>query len=523
MTEEEKEDIKSEKEEVKVAVKEEKSTNKPTKDNSKGIIIALVSVIVVLVIILLVVLLGGNKKEKDEKDETESQTEEKEDINDKDIGITHFKSSDAKLYFNKYIVDNEKGKITDLDGKLITNFNNSWGIHEGVNNSLVLISSEDDKTSIKRVFDDKVYDYQYDGITDMIIDTKTGRIIGFFVENNHPEVVYLFNDKELETVELKDRVLYSFALGAGENKKVYDGRYVVTATSQSENSYRGLYDIKDKKVLIDNIYNEIEHLYDDKFVAVKNNSSGVIDKNNKVLLDFKYDSIDYSNGLYFVGKGTTLEVLDSNFNSLNLKLDIPKLKNYSYNLCCGDINPYKLIKYKDYVIIGVKEEPYYDSENYKYSVIDKNGNITELVNGYATVAKDYIVTSNDNDNKIVVYDDKLNSKYVLTANNKGTKLYDASIFLDRVLSIEGTKFFNFPDGKEKESVSPIRRTSQGYEVKLEFKKGFGTLTVIKDDEILETIDNVSVSAFLAAENNGITVTKTHFIYNAGGTLIILKK
>ncbi len=513
-------------EETKEIVKEEikEEIKEPKKNNSNKIIIILSIVIVILVILLLVVLLGGNKKE--EKKEEDNETEEKEDISDKDIGITDLKSKNGLLLFNKYVVDYEKGKITDLDGKLLTEVNDKWHLEEGINNSIVLVNHNpnDNSTTIKRVLNDSVSEYNYDYIASLIRDTKSNRIIGILDSKKDHDELLIFTDKENDSIDLKNKFFYTFALGAGEDMKVYDGRYIVTSTTSSKLSAHGLYDIKDKKVLIENEYTGIEHLHDDIFVAIKDDYSGVIDKNNKVLLDFDYDSIQYSNGLYFAAKDTTLDILDSNFKSLNSSVEISSLKSFTYNPCCGSINPYKLIKFKDYVILGTKEDNREaDNYYYNYYAVDKSGNKTELGNGDATVVKNYLVTSKKDDTKITVYDDKLAEKYVLTANQKGTYLKNATIFLDRVLSLEGLKFYNFPDGKEKSSVSPIRRTSQEYEVKIDFKDGKGTATISKDEQVLATIEDVSIDAFLAAENNGIIITKTHFIFNPGHTLVIIKK
>ena len=508
----------NEMEETKEIVKEP-IKSEPEKNNSNIIIIILSAVIVILVIILLLVLLGGNKKEdKDKKEEPEK--EEKEDISDKDIAIDKMNSHNAKFYYNKYIVDYENKRIINLDGKKLSDIDTSWTIRQGENKSLIIYKTDKNNTIVKRIINDEVDEKQYSGLISFIVDAKTDKILGIVNKEKDHDVLDLYTDKDVNSVDLENLRIYTFSTAEGQDKYIYNNRYIVTS-GNSKVSNHGLYDIKDKKELIEKEYTGIEYLHDDIFVAIQDDYSGVIDKNNKILLDFDYDSIQYSNGLYFVANNSTLEILDSDFKNLNSPIEIPNLKHFTYNPCCGERNPYILLSYKDYVVVGILQSQ--SKDFYKLIVVDKEGNQTDLGMGEVAVVNNYLVVSSATEKKIVMYNDKLEEKNVLTTKEEATHLAEPHLFLDKVLSLEGLKFYNLPNGSEKESVSPIRRTSQEYEVKIEFKNGKGTLTVSKDEEVLATLDNVSVNNFLASENNGIIITKTHFIYSDGSSLIILKK
>ena len=188
-------------------------------------------------------------------------------------------------------------------------------------------------------------------------------------------------------------------------------------------------------------------------------------------------------------------------------------------LCCGAFNPYELIEFKNNVVVKINISR--DTSN--YVVVDNNGHLTDLGKGNVAIVDNYLVKSNDNDNFINMYDGTLKIQHTLDAGRPSLNLDNTYIYLNNLLIINGKRFFNLTNDTDRGLITTFRRTSQGYEVKINFTDGYGKVTVSMDDVVLKEIDNVSVNEFLKAENNGITITKNYFIYNAGGVIVIPKE
>lgn len=501
-------------EEDKEIIEEKKE---PKNDNNKSkLIIILLSVVIGLLLIVLVVLLTGNKGE-DKKDDSGSggkdTPEEKKEFKETAI-------AGAKLYFDKYIVsiNEDKTVILDITGNEITSLDITWSLNTSNDKELLFINHNKGTITVKKTIDGEIVEIFNGEATGLIRDYSNNNVFGLYKTDGNHDLLYLFDGKTYDTIDLKNLSFYTFSIAEGSDKYVYNGKYIVTAKlSNNKLLDFGIYDIKDKKQLVDGEYDGLEYLTGDNFVAIKGDKSGVINTSNKVLLEINYKAISYSNGLYFVGSNKTLEVYNDSLVGLHTYIDVAKLDSFSYHLCCGNINPYKLIAFKDNVVIGTLE----NDNTYRYAIIKKNGDAKEIGPGNVTVIDNYLVFSSTENTNIVMYDNDLKVKHTLDAKETNIDLSNSYIFINNLLSIDAKKFFNLDNDTDKGLITTVRRSYQGYEVKIVFgNNGKGILTISKDDVVLKELENVSVNEFFKADNNGIKVTKDYFIYNAGAVVIL---
>ena len=505
-------------EEDMVVVKEEKEKKK--KDPSIIAIIVLGIIIAILAIILFVLLFTGDKKEKDNGKESGNEQQEKEkekEKKDEDKQEEDNSPDYDAVYLNKYIAT--KKEVTDIDGKKITDKNNEK-VYLTSDNEIYLVRKSNGKIKVRRIENGEAFNVFDDNATGLVMNDNGRTLLGVYKTDGNHDVLYLFSGTNFSTTDLKDKHLYTYSESDGGDKYIYGNRYIITAKDNlNKNGYTkfGLYDIKSNEQIIDGTYDGLEYLHDDIYVAIKGDKSGVIDKDNKVLLQIKYKSVSYLNGLYFVGSNNKIEVFDNSLKSLSSYLTVSKLNDFSYHMGAGKSEPYRLVKYNNYVVVGVLE----NDGIYNYTFVAKNGDQKPIGKGYVSVADNYLIKSSTEDTKIVLYDNLLNESHVLEANQSGIKLTDdeVSIFLNFVLVINGNKFFNLKTDADAGHITEYRKVNRGYEVKLVFNgQKTGTLTITKDDNVLKEVEGVSTKEFLEAENNGIYFNKGYFIYNAGGVV-----
>lgn len=503
--------------------------NKNKKKNI--IIIGLVLLVVILIIIILLFVINGNKKnESSNNDNSSSENGNSTNNNDDKSSVINeddYDFTSGKMYFNKYIFlaskDGKKRVITDLDFNVILNTKVSSKIYEGENKALYVINYDESNNTpiiVSYIKDGNVSEIFREGASGILLDNDT--FVGLYKVNNSKDIVYLFNGNKYDTIELNHNIAYYYNTSFGEDKYIYSKRYLITYENKGNESLTnyGIYDIKTKKQLIESTYDRIEHLYDDKFVAYKNGFAGVINKDNKEFVNFDYEVITYSNGLYFLGKDDELHVYDSNFNDLNLLIPVPDVDEYNYRLCCGDYNPFDLYPFKDYVIVRVGNSI---NELSTYYAVLKTGFIAQLEKGNIGFVDNYFVMSHDTDTNITMYDGTLTVKHTIDVKEKAIKLDNLNIYLNNTLVINNKNLYDLTKDTSKGGTSWYRRTSQEYEVRIDFKGATGTVTVSANGEVLKTLENVSVDEFLKASNNGITITKDYFIYNAGGVIVLKRE
>ena len=515
--------------------KEEKFIDDGNNKKKNIIIISLAILVVLLIIIVLCFLLSGNKGDKNSNSSNNSNSNNESNNNSennnndnskKTINEDDYDFSKAGIYLNKYLhikeKDSNKSAISDLEGNIIFETTDSWVIYEEDDKSLLLLDLNYKKVgdfNIKRIKDNTLYDVFNENATGLLIGYENNKPLGVYKQGKDNETIYLINGNEYNKIELDNYVDISFGNAERESKYIYNNQYIITFDKMGQEKFEnyGIYDIKSKSQLVKGYYDKIYYLHDNVFVAVKNDKAGIIDTNNNVLYSFTNEIISYSNGLYFIGNNNKLKVLDSNLKELNQEIDVPNLSKYTLDIGDGSKISLELKPFKDSVIVKLVENL---NELDHYIVIHKNGTKVDLGKGKIGFVGNYLVSSNNNDTNIVMLDSNLNVAHKIDVGSKAISLDNVYIFLNNTLVINGNKLYNLDNDTFKGTTNWYRRTSQEFEVRIDFSGDKGTVTISRNEEKLKTIENVPVSYFLKAENNGITITKDKFIYNAGGVAII---
>ena len=516
------EDLKVTNEEKKDPVNKKDNDFFEEKDKKKNMIIyALVALVIILLIIVLFFLLSGKNDNNNSTDNSSSNSNSNSSENNsnnnnetpKKIKEEDYNYSNGSVYYNRYVYveskDKEKAVITDLEGNIITEVSNSK-IYEGPENSIYLVNQNyknDGNFDIKRIKDNIVHNIFKENATGLLIGKEKNNLLGVYKQNKDDETIYLFNGNEYSTINLDNYFDISNKSNDRENKYIYNNKYIITFDKISQEKYEdyGIYDIKAQKQVLKGTYEDIDYLHDDIFSAEKNNKSGIIDVNNKTLLNFNYDSIAYANGLYFVSSKDKISIYDANYNTLNKEI---LLQNS---------NQFELITFKDYVIVRNGNLP---NEISDYIAVDKLGNTIPLGKGYIGFLGNYLVKSSADDTFIYMYDGALNQAHKINVGEKAINLNNINLFLNNTLVINNKNLYNLENDSSKGTTNWYRRVSEEFDVRIDFKGDKGKVTVKSNEIVLKELDDVSVDAFLKADNNGIKITKDYFIYNADGVIII---
>lgn len=512
-------------EDMEINEEEKEISSIEKKDKKKNIIIiGLAILVLILILIIILFVVNGGKKEDSVNSDTKEEQGDTTKPDNKDESSTvkeeDFDFAKAKVYFNKYIVllsnDNRKRVITDLDLNVIYDCKSYCKVYQADNKSLYVVNISDTPTLVTLIKDNKATEVIKETTSGILLDNET--FMGLYKIDNNKETVYLVNGSSYDTLNLNYNISYFYNTSNTEDKFIYNKRYLITFDSNSKKF--GVYDVKNKKQIIDCTYDQIQHLYDDKFEAYKNGFAGIINKDNTELVSFDQDIIVYNNGLYFLGKNNELHIYDSKFNYLNSYVIVPEVDDYTYGLCCGNYNPFDLYKFHDYVILRVGNDIDQLSD---YYAISKTGDVTVLGKGNIGFVGNYLVKSSNSDTNILMYDSSLTVKHTIDVKEKAIRLNNLGLYLTNTLVINNNNLYDLTKDTSKGGTSWYRRTSQEYEVRIDFKGDSGTVTVSVDGEVLKKLDNVSVIEFLNTDNNGITVTKDYFIYNAGGVIVLKRE
>ena len=474
--------------------------NNNKKENNKNIIsIIVIAILVVTVIVLLVALLSKDKSESKNSNNNSSSDSNKntnEEVKKEDTKIYDVNDSNSELLLNKYLLFKEDHNFTivGLDGnkidsisynnndlKYYTDFKDLYFINEGVVYKL-------DDNKIKEICTLEGENYGF-------LKNEKEKIVGIYNSLNNREIIYLANKDNYQKYEINN---YTIGSNSSEKdyKEIYNDRFIIIIKS---NSF-GIYDVKDNKEMVEAKYDKIEYLNNDYFAAKNDENYGIIDKNDKVVLKFDYDAINYSNGLYFAINNDTLKIFDSKLNELTSVININ-----------NSLNRLKVSQFGDKVIYLAN----------RAIAIDNKGSIVDLDFDNYYVYGTYLITSKDDSTIVTLYDKELKEfgKYDTKTNNNN--LEESAIFLSNVLILNGGDCFDLKTGKSKGHINLYRRTSQDYLVTYEVNKD-GKITISYNDEILGEVTGVKLMDFLTSNNNGINITKEYFIFNAGKIHYITK-
>lgn len=487
--------------------KEEKFIDE-NNDKKKMILIvgSIVCVLILLIIIFGFVFKGSNSSNEEKKDNN-SNEEEKENNGTKETTIKEedYDYSTGKVYFNKYLVvsskTGNKKVVVDFDNNVIESLTTKYQVFEGNDKSLYLVNLDNNNLIIKMIKDNKSYDIFNDKALGLLIGKENNNILGFYKEENKKDTIYILNNDKYDTLSLDSTVEQDIDTN---NIYVYNGKYIYTyggTNEQTKTPFSGVYDIKLKKQVLDNTYERVNYLNSDIFDVLDGYETKIINKDKKELLKLDYDIAFYSNDLYFLRIDNILHVYDKNFNNLNTEI------NFS------NVDSFDLIPFKNCVIVNGEE----------IITIEKDGTMTNLGQGHMAIVGNYFIKSSTLDTYIEMYDENLTVKHKINVGKKDINLDNVYLYLNNNLVIDNNKLYDLGTDSSKGSTSWFRRTSQEYEVRIDFKGDTGTITISKEEEVLKTLENVSIKEFLKTNNNGITITKDYFIYNAGGVIILKRE
>ncbi len=488
--------------------------------------------ILIFIIILLVIIIGilvipklfknSNNTNNGSVSDLETYEDEGKPTTTK-IDIAKGSSSfinDSHLFVNY----KDAGYITNLDGKVVyqdddkvcSMLRDSYFMCERNSDSKTryVIKKIDDTGNIVNVVEEVEY-----GSLDRVVRSG-GKLVGFYNESNKGTHLAIAVNGTIKELDLDN--YYILKTNDSLTKKIYGGRYVFVSNDKENNissdknySY-GVYDVLDDKLLIKPKYDTIVYLYDDLFVAVNNGKSGIINSNDDVKLSFKYDFIEYSNGLYFIGYNDALHVYDKNYNDIGDTLKVKSLSNYNYYASHKKID---VKAFSDKVILLKNSSM---SDNNQYVVVDKDGKIKEYDFQLYTIVGDYIVTLKDK--TLVLYDSQFNKVQAFKIPDSiKIDLDTAVIYLKDNLVFNGCYVFDINSGNYLYQMNNMSRSYQGYFINLNFQNGFGKADISFEDNYVGSIDDIDISEFLKADNNGIQLTNNYFIFHVGDKTLVLNR
>lgn len=488
-------------------IKEENNNKEPKgkKDNSKLIIIACCVVIAVLLLIIVLFMTGIFNKDTDSESAKEPDSENVTSIDPDESEINEqLEISKLSSYFltNNYffVADGTSKYITDLEGKVVLKLNDNSTFIKGKTNYILSKTTNGNSTNytIKKVDEDRVIDVIKEDVTGKngLIYDENDNLLGVYEVNNNNSTFYLIDNHVSKQINFTNQTINPSR--SDEGIILYNGRYGIV----SKNSLYGLYDMKDNKSLIEPKYQGLNNLHDDIFSASKDGKVGIINKNDKTLLDFDFDSIDYSNGLYFVGENGTFKIYDSNFKETEKTIELDLEHN--------------LTAFKN-VVVAKK------NMNNSYAIIDKTGKVTDYDFNKFVIYGNYLITSKNNNSVITLYDSNIKKVQEFNTKRNDNNLATAAIYINNNFMINGRQLYDMKTGQFKFEVNTLSRSYQSYMVYLTINNNKANISIKLEDTEIGTIDNVDLVGFLQAENNGISVTKDYFILSVNDKNLLIKK
>ena len=498
--------------------KDEDSFEEKEGINKTTIILCAIIVVLLIIICILFIpkLFGGSSKSKGGDDSYDDEGK----ITNPTIDISKGKSSfinDNYLYVNyedaAYITKLDGTVVYQDDDKACSMMSDSYFMCErsdGSSKVKYVIKKLNDSGTSENIIEEENFD------SDDRIVCSGSKLVGYYSEGNNGTHMAILNNGSTKEIDLNN--LYLLKIGDSMTRKIYGARFVIVSDNRNNNatdgrkhSY-GVYDIINNKSLIKPKYESMVYLFDDLFIAVKDGKSGIVDTNDNVKVDFKYDAIDYANGLYFAGNGETVRVLDKTFKTIGDPIKVKSLTNYRYY---ASKNNFDAKSCGDMVILSKNEAN-------KYSVVDKLGKSTDYDFGQYEVIGNRVVTLKDK--SLVLYDTNFNKIQEFTVpNNINIDLDTAVIYIETNLVFNGCYVFDINSGKYLYQMNNLARSYQGYYVDLHFQNGIGKADVSLDDKPVGSIDNIDISEFLKAENNGIRVTNENFIFHVADKTLVVKR
>lgn len=386
-------------------------------NNEKKNQIILISVIVSLMIVVVVGAIVLFLNEKDEKL-----------LN---VKINQLYNSDYDLhildnnnYFGTY--DNKINVFIDANGKEIIKTDDLIA-YDG------FYKMQDGKYLFYNNVDNKLNTYVFDGLTfklyfsiEDVSYVKTiinnGYIVGFtsfvdeklYLYNLENDGINVLNDTTLMADKFSENVFYTNS----KNNLVIKNK---------DDMYCAV-NIKGEFV-VDCIYSDMISLDNDTFIVKADKDKyGIVGKDGKELVEFKYDGIIPYLDYYVMIKGNKMALFDYEYNNLTgFVMDYNTLLGFNYR---GDLSVKIYNSLDDIVIVNNNDEAKFKREyQYHNAYVIKNNKVVKTINQIGFDFSEKLIYSFDENYNIKIYDKSLE-----VVNQ---------FKLDDVYKIENLKYHNF--------------------------------------------------------------------------------
>lgn len=431
--------------------------------------------------------------------------------------VTYKSDKQLNLLNDTYLIEYEDDtlyRVLDKNGKLLFDdeivFNN---IYMDLNDNLYVITDEGTELgnllSLYTLENEKfvlVKDYSELGYDFRIITYETNG------------KTYLYGiSKVAHRAQDTENLSSLLLIGTEEEIKLDKGIYfgnvnIDTFTTLSERYLPvnnqdkvGLYDLQEKKLIINYNYDKLELVdeKDDVLVVKKNGKEALINLKLKKLIDYKYEYIYYNEGYVIVGKDNKLGILNSEYKSIvdllipcdygmfNIVIDSYKIGD-NIVLTITDINGIEayntyIVNVNDKTITNVKEE-FINEDEFSYTVSTDNKIYTiydkELVRVGTIDLNNY-----DFDNQVIIK--KIGTNYVLS---------DGIYFNEELEQVETIKEYT------------MKKDTYGLKVSSE-----NVVSVLIEDKVIGTYDYVYPNEMYNEMEDGT------FYYISDDSYITIKK
>jgi len=256
-----------------------------------------------------------------------------------------------------------------------------------------------------------------------------GKVVSEDSTIGHEYLYFLGSNDIIESTNTN--VIFDYVLDGSDEVTTYNSEYLVI---KKDNDKYSLYNYKNKSEVENIEYDELKILKDNYYVAKKDNKYGLIDVNNKVILNFEYDKIDKN----ILVKDNKVAIMDDNYNLLT-NFELPYYSDESYSMSIEKVNNNYILNY--------------------YANIESNESYSYIIDNSGKYKKENFIYNEDNflyaikDNNLIVYNDNIEEKYkIKVGSNKFYPFKDGDNIIielyDSNEDVTETLLYKYEDGTE---------------------------------------------------------------------------
>ena len=533
------------KDEVKEELEEEILDGATIKPQRKVYFWEEVGSFLMIIVIIGLISLGGwywyTHMKDHSKDEKKPETEEKEIVGYDYKLIKEAKNS--KLLYNYLIVENDDNEITnvyDSKGKMVYEGQFSYTTFYVDKNHDLYLADEDylEEENVITLYKlkDGEFEQQFKISRENVFytcllyrDGSDEYLLGFVGEKlsnesgkYEVEKTYIVN-LDNEESELDGYFLTGDEARIGQDSPVVTHNTSYVTFSDYEMKNYGLYDLDNQEVVVDAEYELMYSTYDNGFVAKKDNKTGIINANQKILVVFEYDFIDIHEDFYVVGKDDKLAIMNDDYEFVT-KFDFDYQRSfegheYLYTLCCTSFNSFAAEKHDDkyllvtnYGSLSILDSKYKVNEAY---IINSDGTYETIQEDFFDQTGEYTIFFNSKDKKYRVYDNDLEELSTIDLSSytfgKKPQYFDS---FGNYLIVSGKEiYFDALTGKEASTKDIVYELKN---VKITYSKP--TLKVFVDNEEVISVDDPSFITYIMKTDKGFIIRTPK-----GESIILIEK